>query len=582
MNFDTKKEYENVKNVNIANLRKAETTLLIFSLCAFGLFYECFAAAAACAAGSLLVWKVCRTGTLQLPDNLLGWMLLLLPIACLITIPFAVDSGMAALGAVKFLPVSFFLLLMQSETEESRNRIFDILPDAAAVITALTMLAWITPLKETFFINDRYSGCFQYANSYAAFLMVCIFLLAFRENANRLEKYKTGAEAILLMSGILLTGCRAVFFLLILGLLIQVATALRKKDKWILYVLPAIAVVILAGLAIAAWSGDMYSFARYTQIHLKSSSLMARLLYNIDGSKMLLSHPWGLGAKGFLFYQGSVQTGNYSATYVHNELLQMALDVGIIPAVLAGIGYIKLLIGKRTSHRNRIILLTLGIHVLFDWDFQFPVLLMILSGLICEESKKEISLDNMRKRLAVSIVTISIMCSLWMGTASLLEFLQKYEAAASVYPWLTSSQMRVISQNADNAKKYAAAEQICKQNDYCTIALQCMAEKKAQEGDLDSMVSYAKKAMQSSRYNKEGYEIYIYMLSYAIEIGNAEGKTESTYKYLQAVREAQTQIHKVEEETSVYAKYLYNKPEIKLDEQYTTYLKQASEILQTE
>ena len=72
------------------------------------------------------------------------------------------------------------------------------------------------------------------------------------------------------------------------------------------------------------------------------------------------------------------------------------------------------------------------------------------------------------------------------------------------------------------------------------------------------------------------------MLSYAIETGNAEGKTESTYKYLQAVREAQTQIHKVEEETSVYAKYLYNKPEIKLDEQYTTYLKQASEILQTE
>ena len=142
--------------------------------------------------------------------------------------------------------------------------------------------------------------------------------------------------------------------------------------------------------------------------------------------------------------------------------------------------------------------------------------------------------------------------------------------------------MSVISQNADNAKKYAVAEQICRQNDYCTIALQCMAEKKAQEGDLDSMVFYAKKAMQSSRYNKEGYEIYIYMLSYAIETGNAEGKTESIYKYLQAACEAQTQIQEVEEETSVYAKYLYNKPEIKLDEQYTTYLKQASEILQTE
>ncbi len=180
----------------------------------------------------------------------------------------------------------------------------------------------------------------------------------------------------------------------------------------------------------------------------------------------------------------------------------------------------------------------------------------------------------------VSVIGIVALLSLWMGTASCLELFQKYEAATTVYPWLTSSQMRVISQASDSGKKYEAAEQICKQNDYCTIALQCMAEKKAQEGDLDGMVSYAKRAMESARYNKEGYEIYIYMLSYAIETANASGDTDRTYRYLQGVQEVQEQIRSVEAETSAYAEYLYNKPEIELDEQYTTYLAQASKILQ--
>ncbi len=559
----------------LAGAWKAEAAVIVLSICAFGLFYECFAAPVACACGGLLVWKVCKTGTLQLPGNLMGWILFLLPVVGLITLPFAIDKGMAAMGIVKFLPVSLFVLLVQSEGKENRNKILDILPDAAAIITGLTMLSWFTPLKETFFINGRYSGCFQYANSYAAFLMVCIFLLVFRKPSSRRERYKTTAEAILLMSGIILSGCRAVFFLTIIGMAIGSILSLRKKDKHILPVVFAALGVIALGLVVAVLSGEMYGFARYTQIHLKSSSLMARLLYNIDGVKMLLTHPLGLGAKGFLFYQGSVQTGNYSATYAHNELLQTALDFGIIPAVLAGVGYIKLLVGAKTSQRSRLILLLLGIHVLFDWDFQFPALLMILACLICQDSKK-ISIDNIRKRLVVSVVGVSVLLSIWMGAASCLEFFQKYEAATNVYPWLTSSQMRVISQSSDSEKKYEAAEQICKQNDYCTIALQCMAEKRAQEGDLDGMVLYAQKAMKSSRYNKEGYEIYIYMLSYAIETANASGDADSTYKYLRAVQGAQEQIRKVEEETSAYAEYLYDKPEIELDEQYTTYLEQAS------
>ncbi len=570
---------KNFKVDSNEKLWKLETIILIFSIAAFGLFYECFSALATCVIGIVLIVRIRKTGTIHLPSSLFEWVLLLLPVALLITIPYAIDSGMAAMGGIKFLPVALFTLLVQAESEENREKILDIIPDASAVITLLTMLAWFTPLRETFYINERYSGCFQYANSYAAFLMVCILLLTFREAAGGKEKIKACIEAIILMSGVVLTGCRAVFFLLVLGLVAQAIWALFKKRNQGLYVLLAIIAVVVIGLILALCTGKMYSFARYTQIHLTSSSIAARALYNIDGFKMLLDHPFGMGAKGFLFYQGSVQTGNYSVTYAHNELLQMALDVGIIPAVFAGCAYLGLIARKDTSLRNRIILLTLGVHVLFDWDFQFPVMLMILALLICTDNGKIISVGKARKWAIATAINLCIVASLWLGTASGLELLQKYESAAKVFPGLTSSQMRVVSQSSDSNEKYAAAMQICKQNDYCTIALQSMAEMSAQSGDLDMMASYAKKAMKSARYNKEGYEIYIYMLSYAVEISNANGNAEDTYKYLQDVLEAKNQIYRVREETSVYAKYLYDKPEIELDEEYISYLERASEIV---
>ena len=572
----------NIKVNNDEKLWKLETIILIFSIAAFGLFYECFSAVVTCAIGIVLIMRIGRTGSVHLPSSLFGWVLLLLPVLMLITVPYAIDSGMAAMGVIKFMPVALFILLAQAESKENREKILSIIPDVASVITILTMLTWFTPLRETFYINDRYSGTFQYANAYAAFLMVCIFLLTFGEVAGRKEKIKACIEAVILMSGILLTGCRAVFFLLVLGLAMQAIWALFRKRKQGLHMLLAIIAVVVIGLILAVCTGEMYSFARYTQIHLTSSSIAARALYNIDGFKMMLDHPFGMGVKGFLFYQGSVQAGNYNVTYAHNELLQMGLDVGIIPAVFAGGTYLGLIIRKATSFRNRIILLTLGMHALFDWDFQFPVMLMILALLISGEGGKVVSVSKARKWIVATVIELCMAASLWLGTASGLEFLQKYEAAAKVFPGLTTSQMRVVSQASDSKEKYAAAMQICKQNDYCTIALQCMAEMSARNGDLDAMASYAKKAMKSARYNKEGYEIYIYMLSYVIENSNANGNTEDTYKYLQDVLEARNQIYRVKEETSVYAKYLYDKPEIELDEEYMTYLEQAYEIVQAQ
>lgn len=562
--------------------KKLDLVLMTLFIGACGLFYECFAAAAGIVFAIFWLLRVRTENEIRIQKNLLLWILTALPALFIITIPYAIDGGMSGIGAVKFLSSAFFVLYIAMLSKEELAMLLKKIPYVGAVLTVAGLAAKLTPLSDWFFINGRFSGFFQYANAYAAFLMICIFLLIFDEFESKKSKSLAALSVGILMAGNIATGCRAVFFLTLAGITVRIIYAFvnrKVKSNWLL--IGVIALVIVICLVFAAVSGDVRAFARYTELYLHSSSLMGRLLYNIDGLKMLISHPFGLGYKGFLFYQGAVQTGNYSATYAHNELLQLALDVGVIPAIAAVFGYANVLFRRKTALKNRVILAALGIHALFDWDFQFPVMLMLLAMIISDESEI-ISIAKKPKsfeRLCTVFTSFCIAAALWIGTAQAAELVGNYDRAADIYPWLTTAQMRIIADTNDDAKRYAAAESICDRNEYCTIALQSMAEKKAREGELDAMSSYAEKAMHSSKYNKEGYELYIYMLSYAVENANAAGNTEKTYQYLKDVLKTSACISETRAETSPYAEYLYNKPEIELDDEYMNYLRQAFELV---
>ena len=153
-----------------------------------------------------------------------------------------------------------------------------------------------------------------------------------------------------------------------------------------------------------------------------------------------------------------------------------------------------------------------------------------------------------------------------------------YEAAAGIYPGMTTSQMRVISSAETDFAKYDAAEKIAKRNDYCTIALQAMAEKCAREGKFPAMADYGLKAARSSKYNTSGYEIYLYFLSYAAETCNAAGDAEGTLYYLTRAAAIDDMIKTVEAETCPLAVNLYDKPEIRLADEYMNYISQAKSL----
>ena len=133
-----------------------------------------------------------------------------------------------------------------------------------------------------------------------------------------------------LFFGIALSGSRTVFILWIA--VIVVFFFLSKSGKKRLYVAALAAVLVLGTGIYAAVTGDLGSIARYLTTSTSSSTLMGRLLYCRDALPVILRHPLGLGYMGYYFTQGSFQTGVYSVYNVHNELFQLLLDVGWIPA----------------------------------------------------------------------------------------------------------------------------------------------------------------------------------------------------------------------------------------------------------
>lgn len=564
-------------------IQRSEVILLFLSICGYGLFYDGIAGVAGAALMVLLLLRLREKRTLVLPKSLLLLGLGSLPVAALVTAPYAIDSGMALMGFVKFLPLPMFILLMSMEGQEIREKFLDLIPMMASVVTTIGLASYWLPIRDYFFINDRFSGVFQYANGYALFLLVSLLILLWSPYRKKWSILMT----VILVGGIIATGCRAVFFLMVASVLVWLWIMVRGKSKGakdISYVpkrrlLVAILSMIGLSLILEIATGNLSIFARFMQISTKSSSLIGRLIYNLDGLQMLEEHPLGLGYKGYLFYQGSVQTGNYTVTFAHNELLQAALDFGIVMGLLLGVGYILTLLRRGMPIRNRVILTVIGIHGLFDWCLQFDIILLIVVLLTEDDCAIKIPLQGIKYAIFRVGSALVLIAACWLSLAGILEFTNAYETAAKVYPGLTTSQMRVINCDAADDVRYAAAEKICSRNENCTIALQAMAEKSAREGDYAKMAQYGEKAMLSSRYNKGGYEIYLYLLSHAVEICSNQGDQAQAYRYLTEAASVAERIKTVENETSPYAKYLYDKPEIQLDEQYITYMSQAEALV---
>ena len=189
------------------------------------------------------------------------------------------------------------------------------------------------------------------------------------------------------------------------------------------------AVVIV--LAIVAGSTGVLE--RFADISLSASTFLGRLLYARDAIPLILQHPFGLGYYGYYYIQQSIQTGVYSVVNVHNELLQMFLDVGVIPAVLMSAAVLRSVLAKHTNARNRLVLVILILHSLFDYDFQFLVMGFVLILFLDMRNIKTYKVPALTGTVLGIAGAGSVVFAVFAGLSDLMYTTGNYERAFAIY-----------------------------------------------------------------------------------------------------------------------------------------------------
>ena len=279
-------------------------------------------------------------------------------------------------------------------------------------------------------LKNRIDGNIGYANTYALMLLAALYLNEVRE-----KKDLNDIIQILLSAGILFTGSRNTLFYLIIFYLVKIFIDLKNKrgafsgfnffislvvyvviEKMgfeIIIILPVIllalnlildyipmkvksyAAVSLVGLAIPAVLLFNTTFTtRIKEMSFKSSELQQRFVYFKDALHHIIKYPLGSGINTFIYRQGSDQSALYDVRYIHNSILQVGYDIGIIGMVLfvfvAMFGMMKIC---KSKNENKIYYLclyvTIYLHSLLDFDFAYAFTFVILVMIVAFSERRE-------------------------------------------------------------------------------------------------------------------------------------------------------------------------------------------------
>lgn len=429
-----------------------------------------------------------KNGKLVFRENIssvaIGLLVLFYGLSCF----WAVDAGMAFIGLFKFLPLLLFMLvLMQGEGKDALKH----LPYWMAITTVITaVLMPFSPFKNIFSVAGRLAGTLQYPNTFAIVLLVSQMMLLKKEKRKIIDYICM----LILLSGILLSGSRTVFVFTALFHVIYFIFSKNKKEKIIFFSCLIGAAALFIGFCVITDRTSLLK--RYLSISVLESTFVGRLLYFYDAIPLVLKNPLGLGYLGYNYVQGTVQTGVYNVMYAHNDFLQIFLDAGWI----AGILFIWATVRNAIKNENRIYLIALALHGMFDFSMQFIfVSMMLIYFFNFNEGKEKVLVSN--KGLAYGVGTVTIIASLYIGLSLFLPYLGQTGLAYKMYPYNTQLSVRIMNaQNTlENANKIA--QKILKVNQHEQNAYEIAARYSASNGDISSYIAYKRKSIELDKYN---------------------------------------------------------------------------------
>lgn len=521
-----------MKNQSIMKIIKGSWILVPFI---YGGFYDWIIFAMA------VIWQVCllyiaiQNKKIILPEKTICIIVTGIMLCYVGTVFYGIDSGMSELGLIKVIALLQFLLLVEQIQYEERIELLEQIPMIASVMAVISMISYITPWKHTFFQASRLGGFFQYSNTFALYLLIGIIVLLYEKKKDKLWYIKL----YILTTAVLFTGSRIVFFLMIIGIVI---------------------------------TGSYQNMGRYLTIFTHNSTLWGRILYQIDGLKMLLKRPAGLGYRGYYFLQPSVQSAAYTTKFVHNDFLQIGLDGGMIAMILAVILFIQSIYEKSSQDLQKHLLVIIAIHSCLDFNLQFLSIGMIV--IVCMQCKEKKELQLKKIKIFCLLTFVGFVLSLRAGIGTSLEYQGKYKQALKIMPELTTARMKQLSKETDKNQAEESADKLIHSNKRISQAYGVKAEIAYGENNYNAMVRYKRQEIKNRKYDIAVYEDYIDKLACILQEKQADSDRKGMKQYLEELLWIQQYIEKINTQTNPIANHLKDESILQFDSNYQNYLEQ--------
>ena len=534
------------------------TCLIVAGLLGGGYFVSVSALTGIFMTGILFYWMYWKKEiTLARDLNLAAFAVLIF--SYLIVSLWAIDYGMALTGFIKFLPLLLFYVLVSGQQEE-REKMISLLPLLGSLMTLFSFLMMQFPVYEEWVsVAGRLAGFFQYPNTYALFMLVCLIIVLWRIEY-RHPDWLDIVYALAAVFGIAMSGSRTVFILTavaLIGILI-----IRVPGRKV--VLSVIAAGAAAVIVLAIVAGSTGVLERFADISLSASTFLGRLLYARDAIPLILQHPFGLGYYGYYYIQQSIQTGVYSVVNVHNELLQMFLDVGVIPAVLMSVAALRSVFAKHTNARNRLVLVILILHSLFDYDFQFLAMGFVLILFLDMRNIKIYKVPALTGTVLGIAGAGAVVFAVFAGLSDLMYTTGNYERAFAIYSGNTQAETALLTEADTTAEMREIADDLISRNEYISVAYSARARAAFSEGDIRGFIEDKLRAIGLAPYQYDEYTDYLEILSYCENLYLQNGSTEDAKTCAERAAEIPDMLDELREKTSSLAWEIDDRPQVTL------------------
>lgn len=340
------------------------------------------------------------------------------------------------------------------------------------------------------------------------------------------------------------------------------------------------AVVLVAAGIYVAITGNVQSIGRFFTVSLMSETFLERLLCMKDGFRLLITHPFGLGYLGYYYMEPGIQTGAYSVRYVHNDVLQMALDIGIIPAIIFLGSLANGIFRRGREFEKRLAVAVIGVHCLLEFDLEFISVWFLLLLLTDCYRGREVNIAAGGKLAFYKVIAVVLsLTGLYVGIAMLPRYFGHTETAAAILPFYTEAKKDILFQETDGIRAKKLAEDLLEQNAYIAETYDVLAAAAYQRGDWREMAKCRKELLRCRRYDTKGYENSVIMLSHAIENVGKTGEKELGKELMQEVLEVEKMIEETKKKTDPAAYRLHTKPDFELGEEVAGYIRQIHQLM---